>query len=241
MDREQTFVEHLEELRGRVIVSFVSLLIASVCSLPFADTLLKILKLPAAGSIKRLAFFSPQEAFLIYMRLGLICGLAIALPIILYQFWAFISPAVEVRFKRYAAYFVVFCPAAFIVGCLFAYFILLPQALRFLLSFGSDELEPVISAAKYISFVTSIILCCGLIFQMPILSFLLTKVGLINARLLRRKFGIAVVVIFIAAAVITPTTDIFNMSLLAMPMLVLYEISIWISALAKPRARSSIG
>ena len=166
------------------------------------------------------------------MRVSFLCGFFIAFPVISYQFWVFISPAVEKRFKKHVTYFIIFSSITFAAGCLFAYFILLPKALKFLLSFGSDELEPVISAAKYISFVTSIILSCGLIFQMPVLSYLLTKIGLINARLLRKKFKFAIVAIFVAAAVITPTTDIFNMLLLAIPMLFLYVISIWISAFA---------
>lgn len=227
-----TLVEHLDELRRRIIISLIALGIATVASLPLSTYLLKILKLPAANLIGKLAFFSPQEAFLIYMRVSFLCGFFIAFPVISYQFWAFVSPAVEERFKRHIAYFIISCSIAFIAGCLFSYFILIPKALKFLLSFGSDDLEPVISATQYISFVTSIILSCGLVFQMPILSYLLTKLGLINAGMLRKKFGVAIVVIFVVAAVITPTTDVFNMLLLAIPMLFLYVISIWISAFA---------
>ena len=232
MESELTFLEHLEELRGRIIVSLVWLLVATLASLPFSSELLKILKSPAAGTIEKLAFFSPQEAFLIYMRVGFLSGLCLAFPVISYQFWAFVSPAIDERFKKGISYFVVSCSATFIIGCLFAYFILLPRALRFLLSFGTDDLEPVISAARYISFVTSIILCCGVVFQMPVLSYLLTRTGLVNAGILRKRFGVAIVVISVIAAVITPTTDIFNMMLLAVPMVFLYEVSIWVSALA---------
>ena len=105
--------------------------------------------------------------------------------------------------------------------------------MNFLLGFASDSLEPVISASKYIEFVIAIIVGCGIVFQMPVLSFILTRIGVVNARMLRKKYTYAIVVIFIAAAVITPTADIFNMLLLAIPMVVLYEASIWVSFFAR--------
>jgi sec-independent protein translocase protein TatC len=229
MDKPLTLVEHLNELRKRIIISLVVLGIATISSLAFSSRLLEILKLPAVGFIEKLAFFSPQEAFLIYMRIAFLCGLVISMPIILYQVWAFISPAIEIKLKRRASYFVLFCSTAFIIGGLFAYFILIPPALKFLLSFAKDQLQPVISASKYISFVISLILGCGLVFQMPVLSFVLTKLGIINAQILRKKYKYAIVIIFVVAAIITPTPDAFNMLILALPMLFLYEISIWIS------------
>ena len=229
MEHQLTWVEHLEELRKRLIICLVALGIASIFSLPFASWVLKILKLPAAGYIEKLAFFGPQEAFLIYLRIAFLCGLIISLPVILSQFWAFIAPAIESRLKKSAGSFIFFCSLSFISGCLFAYFILIPPALKFLLSFGKEDLEPVISASKYISFVASLILACGLVFQMPILSLILTKLGIINSRMLRKKYKYAIAIIFIVAAIITPTVDAFNMLILALPMLFLYEVSIWIS------------
>lgn len=231
MDKPLTLVGHLDELRTRIIVSLVCLGIASALSFPLASHMLKILKLPASGVIEKLVFFSPQEAFLIYMRISILCGLLISMPVILYQFWAFISPAIEEGLRRRATSFLLFCFISFIAGCFFAYFILLPPALRFLLSFAKDELEPVISATKYVSFVVSLIVGCGFVFQMPVLSLLLTKLGIITARFLRSKYKYALIIMFIAAAIITPTPDAFNMFLLAGPMILLYEISIWVSKL----------
>jgi len=234
-DREPTFVEHLEELRRRIILSLVSLGLAALASLPFAPYLLKILKSPAGDTLQKLAFFGPEEAFLIYMRVGFLSGFVIAFPVIIYQLWAFVAPAVEERFKRYAGYFILAASFAFLGGCLFSYFILLPKALTFLLSFGSDDLVPVISAGKYISFVTGLIFASGVVFEMPVLSFFLTKMGVINPGILRKNFRYAVIVIAIFSAVITPTTDIFNMMVLMIPMLLLYEVSIWVSYFAKRR------
>ncbi len=235
MDRPLSLVEHLEELRRRIVVSLISLGIGILIGFPFSATLLKILKFPAQGLIERLVFFSPQEAFLIYMNIAFSSGLVLSLPVILYQFWSFIVPAIEVKSRGYAGLFIMFCLLSFIMGCLFGYFILIPPSLRFLLSFASYELEPVISADRYISFVLSLILGAGLVFQMPVLSLLLSKLGVINSKLLRRKYKYAVLVIFIAAAIITPTSDIFNMLILAVPMIFLYEASIWISFLARPK------
>lgn len=239
-NKDLTFIEHLEELRRRIIVSLLWILAATLASMPFAPHLLTILKRPASGAIDKLAFFGPQEAFVIYMKIGFMAGLAVSFPVIAYQFWKFISPALDERFKKNTVSFVASCTIAFIAGCLFAFFALLPAALKFLLSFGSSDLEPVISASQYISFVLSMILACGLVFEMPILSFILTRLGLVNAGMLWSKLNIAIVAIAIIAAVITPTTDIFNMMVLGIPMLGLYIVSIGVSSVAK-RAHSSTG
>ena len=233
MDVRLNPIEHLDELRKRIIICLVSLGISAIVCLPLSSSLLEILKLPAQEHIKTLVFFRPQEAFLIYMKVAFLCGLIISMPIILYEIWAFISPAIEESFRKYTFSFVLFGSLIFIVGGLFAYFILLPRAITFLLSFQTDILRPVISAREYIGFVVSIILGSGFIFQMPILSFILTKAGIINAKILRKKAKWAILFIFIVAALITPTTDAFNMLIFAIPMLFLYEVSIWVSKFAK--------
>lgn len=235
MEKELTLVGHLSELRSRIIVCLAALAIGSLASLSFASVILGVLRLPAAGLIERLVFFSPQEAFAIYMQVAVLCGWFISMPVILYQLWRFISPAIEERLKRHISSLIFFCFIAFVCGGLFAYFILIPPALKFLLSFAKEELEPVISAQKYISFMSGLIWGCGFVFQMPLLSFIFTKTGMINARMLRSKYKYALIAILIIAAGITPTTDVFNMLILALPMVFLYELSIWVSALAYRR------
>ncbi|MFA4842802.1 MAG: twin-arginine translocase subunit TatC [Candidatus Omnitrophota bacterium] len=233
MDRDLTLIEHLGELRKRLIISLVAFGIGTVMSLPLASHVLRVLKEPAGGLIDKLAYFSPQEAFLIYMRLAFLCGLFVSMPVILHQVWVFIAPALEEKARKFGMTFILFCSAAFFSGSLFAYFFLIPPAIKFLLSFAQDELVAVISASKYISFVMTIILGCGFVFQMPILSFILTKLGIINPRFLRKKYKYALVIILIVAAAITPTPDAFNMLMLALPMLLLYETSIWVSFFAR--------
>ncbi|MDD5135981.1 MAG: twin-arginine translocase subunit TatC [Candidatus Omnitrophica bacterium] len=232
---EFTVTEHFEELRRRVIFSVLALIAATAVSVPFSPVVLKFLKYPSGGAIERLVFFGPEEAFLIYMRISVSAGVVIALPVMLFQLWAFLSPAIDERFRKYAFLFVSVSFLVFLLGCSFSYFILLPAALKFLLSIGRTDLEPVISAARYISFVTGLILACGIVFEMPVVSFFLTRIGVINAGMLRRKFLYAVVVIMIIAAVITPTGDAFNMLMLALPMLALYEVSVWVSFFSAKR------
>lgn len=235
MKKEFTVIEHLEELRRRVIVSLVAVGITTAISIPFSSFIIKLLKVPAAGAIEKLAFFSPEEAFLIYMRVSFLAGLILALPVIAYEIWAFLSPALGEKIKDRAVEFIAFLTTLFLAGIAFAYFILLPAALKFLLNIGGEDLEPVISAARYISFVTALIFACGLIFEIPALSFFLTRAGIINAGLMRKYFKYALMVIAVLAAIITPTGDAFNMLMLALPMVGLYEASIWISLFAGKR------
>jgi sec-independent protein translocase protein TatC len=235
MENRPTVTEHLEELRVRIIRSLVVLGMAMLASIPFSSRILSIIMAPASGVIDKLVFFSPEEGFLIYMKASFISGLIIALPLITYEIWAFISPAVEGNLKKHALRFVVYSTVAFISGSAFCYFILLPAALKFLLGLGGRELQPLISADRYISFVTRLIIACGIVFEMPLLSFFLARLGIVNERFLRKNFKYALVLIFIVAAIITPTGDAFNMLVLALPMVVLYEASIWVAFLAKRR------
>lgn len=236
MDYKQTLIEHLSELRGRIVISLISLLLASAVSFSFVSPLLALLKIPSAGVIEKLVFFSPQEALMIYMRIAFLAGLIIAMPVILYQLWLFLRPAMEEKLRKYVVYFIFFSSLSFISGCIFAYSVIIPPALKFCLSFSSSDLVPLISADKYISFVIGLILGTGLVFQMPVLSFILTKLGVITARFLRGKYRFAIVGILVAAAIITPTPDAFNMLLLAGPMFFLYELSIWVSFFARNKS-----
>jgi sec-independent protein translocase protein TatC len=233
MDNRFTVAEHLEELRVRIILSLLALGIGTIISVPFAPFMLKALKLPAAGGIDKLAFFSPEEAFLVYMRISVTAGLVISMPVIAYQAWAFLSPAMGEDLKKKAFSFLLPALTAFAAGCLFSYSVILPNALKFLLGLAGEDLIPVISAVKYVSFTTNFILICGLLFQMPVVSFFMARIGLLEAAFLRRKFAPAAIVIFVIAAVITPTGDAFNMLILALPMLFLYEVSIWVARLAR--------
>lgn len=236
MDKELTLVEHLEELRRRIVVSLILVAVISVFAFPFTSRVLTILKAPSSGMIEKLVFFNPAEAFLIHIKISFFTGLVISIPVILYQLWAFISPAIEYKTKRNGLLFLFSSVGAFALGVSFGFFVLLPTALKFLLEFAGGALEPLISVSSYMSFVLGLTLGCGLVFEMPVLSFLLSKLGIINHRFLRKVWKYAVLIIFIIAAIVTPTPDVFNMTILALPMLILYEVSIWVSRFSGKKA-----
>jgi sec-independent protein translocase protein TatC len=237
--RDLTVIGHLEELRRRMIVALCALIACAAACLPFSSAILGVLRAPAGAALGPLAYFGPEEALVVYMRISIVAGLMLSVPVIAYQAWAFTAPALGKDFKRYAVYFTASTAAVFACGSAFAFFVLLPAALKFLLGIGQGQLQPVISASRYISFVTAFILACGLVFEMPVAAFFLARAGILKAGPMRRNFKYAFVVIMAAAAVITPTTDMFNMTLLALPMVALYEVSIWVAALAA-RKRSYV-
>jgi sec-independent protein translocase protein TatC len=221
---------HLEELRRRVWGCVVVITLASMLSFTWSDRFVEWLKRPAGSALHRLAFFSPPEAFLAYMKVAITVGLFLSAPVILLQAWAFISPGLTVRERRYGSGFVWWGSALFIAGGACAYWVLLPVSLTFLLNFGYGQMDPVISISHYLSFVTMMILSCGLAFQLPLVMLILARLGLVNAVALRQKWPHAVVGIVVASAILTPTADVATLLLLAVPMLALYELSIWVTS-----------
>ncbi len=236
MDNELTLVGHLSELRQRILTTLAVILVIMLVAFSHASEILTILKIPSAGSIDKLVFFSPTEAFSSYFKLSFFTALVVSCPLILYQLWAFIAPALDSKTRQQGAAFLTLSVLAFAAGVCFGFFCLLPAAIKFLIGFSQGVLVPMISVSEYISFVTGLLLGCGLVFEMPVLSFLLAKIGILDHRFLRKSWKYAVVVIFIIAAIVTPTPDAFNMCLMAMPMLVLYEISIWVAKFSRPRS-----
>ncbi len=239
MDKELTLVGHLAELRRRILLSLAVVILVALFAFTRVPEILVFLKFPAAGLIDKLVFFSPTEAFLVYLKISFFMAIAVSSPVILYQFWAFIAPGLGERAKKEGVLFLTFTVAAFFSGIAFGYFCLLPAAIKFLIGFAQGVLEPMISVSEYVSFVTGLLFGCGLVFEMPVLSFLLARIGVLDHRFLRKNWKYAVLAIFIAAAIVTPTPDAFNMCLIAMPMLVLYELSIWVVKFSAPQCRPS--
>ncbi len=229
MDNPLPFTAHLAVLRKSILICAAVLVCSTALCMTFAPRLLAILKAPAGGLVSELYYFSPEEPLLVYMQAGFFFGFIAAFPVIIYVLWRFAAPAFSRDFRAHTVLFMFFCCAAFALGCMFGYFILLPGSLRFLLGIGGGGLRPLISAGRYVSFTTGLILACGGIFLMPVFVFLLARQGLVSAGFLRRQYPFALVAILLIAAMITPTTDVFNMLAVAAPMLGLYEISIWIA------------
>lgn len=176
-----------------------------------------------------LVFISPQEPFVITLKIALFGGIIIALPMIIYQAWQFVSLALKEKEKRYLLFYGPFSLLLFLSGASFAYFVAIPVGLRFLLSFGGSSLEPMISISKYLSFITVTILTFGIVFELPLVSLFLVRIGIISPQFLAKNRKVAIIAIFVLAAILTPSIDAFTQILLAVPLVILYEVSIWLA------------
>ncbi len=228
-EKRMTLIEHLEELRGRLIKSAIALAVTTLASLIFTGRLLKILVAPAG--IKPI-FLRPTEMFVTYMRVALISGTALAMPVIVYQMLRFVLPALKPHERRYLYIIVPGATFSFLLGLAFAYFAMLPFALRYLLSFGGNIAEAKWAIGEYISFVTKLLFWVGVTFETPLLVFFLAKLGVVTPEMLARYRKYAIVAIAVLAAVITPTPDPFNMMVVMVPLLILYEIGVLLAKLA---------
>jgi sec-independent protein translocase protein TatC len=221
-----TLAEHLEELRRRLGAALLSLLAGVGVASCFIEPMLDWLKRPAGERLARFAYFSPTEPLVAYVKVAVLAGLALAMPLILWQAWAFIRAGLTREERRAGGVFVWWGTAQFLAGAAFAYAVILPASLRLLLGIGSASLEPVISIDRYLSFVTAVLFWCGLVFELPVLLLLLAKVGLVTPEWLRQSRPYAVLILVILAAVVTPTTDPVTLLLLTAPLAGLYELSI---------------
>ena len=233
-----SFADHLEELRRRLAVSLLSLLLAVGLSFTQVERIIGWLQRPAAGRLPRFAFMSLTEPLLAYLKVALLAGCVMAMPILLAQAWGFVRSGLTPKERASGLVFIGWGSLNFLLGAAFGYFLLLPASLRVLLSVGTSYLQPVISIDRYLSFVTTLIFWCGMIFELPVLLVVLTRLGIVTPTWLRQQRPYAVLVLVIIAAIVTPTTDPVNLFLMAVPLILLYELSILLAHLARP-ARSS--
>ena len=211
-------------MRRRLIYSVLAVVVTTGAAFVFTDRIFKVLIQPAGN--QELVFTQMTEMMAVYFTVALTVGVAAALPFILLQAVKFVAPALYPREKVFLYAMLPAVLLAFVAGASFAYFVLLPPAFRFLLSFGSDIATPLISINNYISLVTRLLFWVGVVFETPIVFFILAKIGIVNSGMLLRKWRWAILVSFIAAAIITPTPDPVNQSLVAVPLIGLYGISI---------------
>ncbi len=238
------FLDHLEELRKRIVYSIISVgagfaicwgyhvRIYGVMQKPIMETL------KAKGLSEKLVYLNPTEPFNLYLKVSALAGLFLTSPFVLYQVWMFISPGLYRREKRYAVPFMISTIALFLCGGYFGYKIVYPRALDFLIDFGR-QFQPMITIGEYTQLFLSIVLGMGLIFEMPILIFFLSLMGIVSPGFMWKHFRYAILIIFVIAAIVTPTPDIINMCIFAAPMLALYVFSIGVSWMVHPKQRNA--
>jgi sec-independent protein translocase protein TatC len=230
-EREMSFLEHLEELRWRIIKSLIGVVIGSIIIAFFIDWIINnVLFAPAKSTEPPLTIINlkPYGQFLLYMEVILIGGVIASIPNIIYQFWRFIEPALKQNERKYITSIVFFTTICFLSGVVFSYFLLLPAALGFFAGFGSAIIENKIAANEYLSFVISLVLASGLVFELPMASFFLSKIGILKPSFMRKYRRHAIIIILLVAGIVTPGPDITSQILLAIPLFILYEISILI-------------
>lgn len=233
---------HLEELRKRLIRSLIAVAITFPIAYYFKEQLFKIITGPLMKALpenSHMIYTGLPEAFFNYLKISFFAGLILAAPYILFEVWRFVSPGLYKSERKYVGPFVVCSTLLFTGGVFFCYFIVLPPAFKFFIEFSTDFLKPMVSLKEYLSLALKLLLAFGIVFEIPVFIYFLSRVGVVNARMLTSKRKYAVLIIFIVAAILTPTPDAFTQLLMAGPMIILYEIGILVSRWAgKARSKS---
>lgn len=219
-DGSMTLIAHLTELRSRLIKSLISVAVGSVVGYCFIGDIMHYLTLPAG----KLYYMQPSEAFFTYIKVAIVAGFLLALPVIFYQAWRFFLPALTRKERLVLGLVVPISVLLFFAGLAFSFFLVLPAGIRFFMSFGNGELEALFSVNRYFDFVISFVLPFGFVFELPLIITILGKIGILSSRFLGKYQRIVIFLSFILGAIITPTPDIFTQSMIALPMIVLYEV-----------------
>jgi len=240
--RQMSFLEHLEELRKRLIYSVLSVVVGFGVCYTIHEKLYALMQRPITEALRNhhlstnLVYLNPTDPFNLYIRIAFYAGIFFACPVILYQVWLFISPGLYRHEKRYVVPFMISTVGLFLAGGYFGYRFAFPRALDFLLDMGK-QFTPMITIGEYTQLFLTIILGLGAVFEMPILFFFLALMGIVSPQWMIKNSRYSILVIFVIAAIITPTPDVWNMCIFASPMLVLYAISIGAAWLVYPREK----
>jgi len=234
---------HLEELRKRIMYIAASLAVGFTVCFNYSEDLLAWVQLPLSINVNlkptfpfvfttyvpsatKLIFLAPAEAFWIHMKIAFVAGIFLALPFILTQIWLFISPGLLPKERRYALPFIVSATVMFVLGALFCQYFVLPFGIQFLLTYKTEHLTPMISIGSYVDFCSKFLLGFGIVFELPLIITLLSKLGIVTPQFLSKNRKYAFLLAFVVAAILTPTPDMFNQTLMAAPIVVLYEVGI---------------
>lgn len=224
-EQKMPFTSHLVELRKRLIVSIIAVAIGFGISYNYSNELFTILAKPLPPHTT-FAFTRLIEPFFTYLKVSLLTGIFLSSPVLIYEVWAFIAPGLQENERKWVLPIVSSSVVLFIGGVLFGYFLVLPFGYTYFLSFSTDTIHPMLSMDEYFSFTTKFLLAFGIVFELPLFILFLARLGIVDAKMLSVYRKYAVLVIFIAAAILTPTPDAFSQILMAAPMMVLYEVGI---------------
>ena len=220
-DGSMSILAHLEELRWRLIRSIIAVIVCSGICYYFIEDIMAFISQP----VGKLYYLQPSEAFFTYLKVSICCGFILALPIVFYQLWCFVLPALTIKERYIAAVIVPSSVILFLSGLAFSFFLVMPAALKFFGGFGSESLLPMFSVARYFDFLFSFILPFGFVFELPLVVVIAAKLGLLSSKFLGEKQRYVIFFSFVIGAIITPTPDIFTQTMIALPMIVLYELS----------------
>lgn len=236
---EMSFFDHLEELRLRIGLAVLGIVIGCIIAGTFVDQLMNwVLLKPAASVNMELQNLRPFGQAFLYFKVVIMAGLIISMPYTLYQLWKFIAPGLYEKERRWAGKITIYTSFCFLAGVAFAYWIMIPVMLSFTASFGSSLIKNSIDVTEYFSFITTTLLSAGLIFELPMIAYILSKIGIISPEMLRKYRRHSIVVILVLAAALTPSTDPVSQLVFAAPLWVLYEISILVTVFARKKEES---
>ena len=222
VDRDMSLAEHLTELRSCLVKAGATLVVGTAVSFYYLEQIIEALTAP----VGQLYYLRPAEAFMVYLKIALLAGLILASPMVLYQLYSFVRPALTLREKHYALCTIPIIIVLFLGGMVFSYYLVFPRALEFFLGFGNGHVNPLISMESYLDFLLMLVVPFGFVFNIPVVLLLLAYLKLLPVNALGRYHKHVILAAFIVAALITPTPDIITQSLLALPMVVLYEVSL---------------
>jgi sec-independent protein translocase protein TatC len=227
---------HLEELKKRLIRSLIGIGIGFGACYYYKDWLFRIITKPLMDVMPKNSFMiytSLPEAFFTYMKIAFFASIFLTAPFTLYQIWKFISPGLYPREKKYVIPFVLTSTLLFVGGVVFGYYLALPPAFGFFVEFSSDTLRPMFTMKEYLSFSLKLLLAFGVSFELPVFIFFMAKLGIVNSRMMSRQRRYAILIIFILAAILTPSPDAFTQVIMAVPLMILYEFSIYVAKFAE--------
>ena len=236
---KMSFMEHLGELRTRIMWSLVAMAVGIAIALFITDPVMRFISRPLLAMKTELVFTSPTEAFWTWMKVAMVLGIFISMPGILFQVWKFVSPGLHAHEKKYAAPFIIIGSLLFVTGGAFAMLVIIPYASNFLVTFGQEKgWKPMLTVSSYTDFVIKFALAFGIVFELPVVITILSLIGVVTPQFLSKNRKYAILVNFIIAAILTPTPDMINQTLMADPLCILYEVGIICARIATRKRKA---